>query len=55
MAAIEYRQVGEHSTSKRARRWAYRLVRRLFAFLLVILFDAAVVVAVLFLTGIVRY
>lgn len=55
MAAIEYRQDGDHSTAKRARHWTYRLVRRLSALLLVIVFDAAVVMAVLFCTGIVRY
>jgi len=55
MVAIEYRRGGARSASKAVRHSAYRLARRLSTFVLVILFDAAVVVAVLFLTGIVRY
>lgn len=54
MAAIEYRHDGAHSTSKGVSHWAYRLARRLSAFVLVILFDAVVIAVALFLTGIVR-
>ncbi len=55
MAAIEHLQGDERSIRKDVSHWAYRLIRRLLTLVLVILFDAAVVVAVLFLTGIVRY
>ena len=55
IGAIEYQHDGAQPSSMGAGRWAYRLGRGLAVLGLAVLFDAAVVGAVLFATGIIHY